>query len=144
MFAVGAVWIGVLWGLMAVSSNPVIVNRVQILSSVLVVSGTRDAAKPTVLIVDRVLKGDKPGDRLVVQDWPENCPAGKLVVPLQFTRNGTGFSVTHGEWPNPAADGKPHNQPDEVVVSRVPPLVYPETNEVIQQVEALVGQVNAL
>ncbi len=143
IFAIALIWIATLWGLMAVSANPVIVNRVQILSSPLIVSGTRDPAKPSVLIVDRVWKGDKPGARIVVQDWPAVCPTGKLIVPLQFARQGHGFSVTHGEWPNPPASGKPIDDPKDVVVAIVQPQVYPETDEVIHQLEALVGPVDA-
>lgn len=143
IFTIGFAWIATLWGLMAVSANPVIVNRVQILSSPLIVTGTRDPKKPSVLVIERVWKGEKPADRLVVHDWPAVCPTGKLVVPLQFAANGNGFSVTHGEWPNPPAAGKPINDPKDVVVSIVQPLVYPETDEVIQQVQALVGPVDA-
>ncbi len=143
VFGVGAVWIATLWGLMAVSANPVIVNRVQVVSSALIVSGTRDPAKPAVLIIDRIWKGDKPGDRIVVHDWPAVCPTGKLVVPLQFRANGNGFSVTHGEWPNMPASGKPVDDPKEVVVSLVQPQVYPETEEVLRQLQALVGPAEA-
>lgn len=138
--AIGAVWIATLWGLMIASANPVVVNRVQILSSSLIVSGTRDPAKPAVLIIDRVWKGAKPADRIVVRDWPAICPSGKIVVPLQFARQGDGFSVTHGEWPNLPAAGKPIVDPQDVVVSNLQPLVYPDTEEVRQQLQDLVGK----
>lgn len=143
IFALGFAWVATLWGLMSVSANPVILNRVQILSSPLIVSGTRDPAKPAVLIIERVWKGDKPAERVLVHDWPAVCPTGKLVVPLQFRENGSGFSVTHGEWPNPPAAGKPVDDPAQVVVSIVQPQVYPETEEVLRQLQSLVGPVAA-
>lgn len=139
IFAVAAVWVATLWGLMVVSANPVILNRVQILSSPLIVSGTRDPAKPAVLNIDRVWKGEKPADTIVVHDWPDDCPTGKLVVPLQFARMGNGFSITHGEWPNFPASGKPVDDPKDVIVSTIPPTVYPETEDVIRQLQALLG-----
>lgn len=143
IFAIGFAWIATLWGLMAVSANPIIVNRVQILSAPLIVSGTRDPVKPSVLIIERVWKGEKPADRIVVQNWPAVCPTGKLVVPLQFVPKGNGFSVTHGEWPNPPATGQPVNDPRDVVISVIQPQVYPETDDVIRQLQALVGPVDA-
>jgi hypothetical protein len=133
VFAAGVVWIAVLAALVFTSSNPVVVNRAQVLSSSVIAIGHRDPQKPDEFVVTTVWQGAVPAERITVRDWPEICPDGEIVVPLLRIPN-QGFRVTQGELPNPPLRvGKP------VEAAMVRPLVYPATEEVLGQITSLVG-----
>lgn len=133
VFAAGAVWVAVLAALVFTSSNPVIVNRAQVLSSSVIAIGHRDANKPEEFVVTKVWQGVMPAERIIVRDWPEICPDGELVVPLLRVPD-EGFRVTHGELPNP-----PEKIGQPAAKSMIRPLVYPATAEVLDQLTSLVG-----
>jgi hypothetical protein len=130
---VGLVWCALLGTLVFTSSNPVVVNRAQVLASTVIVIGKRDPQKPGELLVNQVWLGDAPGERITVRDWPTVCPTGEIVVPL-IRRGDQPFRVTQGEVPNPPL--KPNQLPEAAIVQ---PLVYPATKEVLDQLTALVG-----
>lgn len=133
VIAAGLAWVLVLLVLVFASSNPVVVNRTQILSSSVIAVGHRDPAKPDVLVVSRLILGAVPEERVVVHGWPELCPAGEIVVPLMRIPN-EGLTVTQGELPNP-----PQKVGVEAVVAVVRPLVYPATQTVFDQITSLVA-----
>ncbi len=133
VLAAGAVWCAILWGLVFTSSNPVVVNRVQVLASDAIVVGHRDPQKPDELLVEKVWLGNTPEKRVAIRDWPTLCPTGSIVVPLQRLRE-RGFRVTQGELPNPPLN--PNQLPDPAMVQ---PLIYPATDSVLEQLTKLVG-----
>ena len=133
VFAAGLAWVLVLVGLVSTSSNPVIVNRTQILSSSVIVVGYRDPTNADELVISRVILGAVPDERLVVHGWPDLCPTGEIVVPLMRIPN-EGLTVTQGELPNP-----PQKVGTEAAIAVVRPLVYPATQAVFDQIDSLVA-----
>lgn len=133
VLAAGLAWVLVLLGLVFTSSNPVVVNRTQILSSSVIAVGHRDPSKPDELVISRVILGIVPEETVHVHGWPELCPPGEIVVPLMRMPT-EGLTVTQGELPNP-----PHKIGSEAALAVVRPLVYPATPSVFDQINSLVA-----
>jgi hypothetical protein len=130
-------WCLVLGGLVLTAANPIVVNRVQILHADAVVQGVWIPGDSPQIDVQTVWKGSVPLGRRRVSGWlPEQRIAGEVIVPVQQSADG-GLVVVGGELANPARDpmsGLPSAH------SKVRPVVYPVTDDVLRQLRALVGE----
>lgn len=129
----GVLWIAVLGWLVWTDSNPVIVNRTQILASPLVVQGTWVQAQPPRVQITRVWKGDLPREEVtIVGPTPVVIPSGSVLVPLTpADRTGATYQITHGELLNPTANHR------DGIRAFVQPLVYPFNPGTQAQLEQL-------
>lgn len=133
MATVAGAWCGVLALLTWYSANPVVVNPLQIQRSDLVVQGRWTDAAARTLRVECAWKAAAPGETITVKGVPGRVPLeGSLIVPLTRTADGS-WMVTQGILENPSA------HPDRVPSQRseVQPALYPATESVLEQLNAL-------
>lgn len=134
----GLAWVGVLAWLVLQSANPVVVNRVQIRHADVIVQGTWDAhPSPPQLTVERTWKGTLEAKTIRVRQ-PEGVNVSRRVI-VPLTRISPDlYEVTQGELTNPP---ELHPLPPgiEPVTSVVRPEVYPSTDDVARQIEALLS-----
>jgi len=134
VWLLAAAWCGVLAGLVTVSANPVVVNRVQMLHADVVAQGVWIPGPPAELDVQRTWKGTLAVGRIGVHGaLPEQTIAGEVIVPLSRRRDGQ-WQITGGVLSNPVQQADRDRLPE---ASEVRPLVYPATADVIRQIEAL-------
>lgn len=129
----GVLWIGVLSWLVWTDSNPVIVNRTQLLASPLVVQGTWVFEQPPRVQITRVWKGNLPRDEVtIVGPTPVVIPRGAVLVPLTpADRTNATFQITHGELLNPTSNLR------DGIRAHVQPQVYPWNPATQAQLEQL-------
>jgi hypothetical protein len=133
--AVALVWAGCLAALAVRSANPVVVNRVQVWHADSLVLGVWDA-KAARLTVERTWKSPVPADSIAIGTMPQQHPSGRIIVPV--TRlSSQQYEVTQGRLWNPPE--RPAASTEKPVESDVQPLVYPATDDVIRQIEALLS-----
>ncbi len=131
-------WVLFLAGLTWRTANPPVVNRVQIRNSEYILVGRWENRQEGRLEVVQELKRGVSLGVVTVTGLPERgLPAAKSWV-IPVTRFGGAYSVTHGQFLNsprqPQPDGKiPHWQID------VPPQCYPATDDVLEQILAVLA-----
>lgn len=130
-------WIAWLAGLAVETSNPVALNRAQILAADVIVEGRWLDAAHGRIAVERVWKRSSAPKEIVVRELPDlGIPKnGAVLLPLtQIGKNE--FRVTSGEVRNPAEFGGAELRR----VAHVQPLGYPATADAIRELEQLLQQ----
>jgi hypothetical protein len=140
---IGLAWVGLLaWFVFAwfvlQSANPVVVNRVQVQHADVIVQGLWQADSPPRLTVERTWKAKLDAQSVRVRQPEGISPSGRVIVPLTRISPDL-YEVTHGELANLPEHGLPP-QDAETVISLVRPQAYPDTGDVIRQIEALLSQ----
>lgn len=129
MLVVG--WAAWLAWLTLTTANPPVINRVQVLSSDLVLVGKWEDRAAGRLNVSRELKHGELTGIITIQAVPLvpkiSGPDGEWIVPVRRIR--TGYAVTSGKFANRPAGKQPAAAPE----IDVKPQVYPATPDVFEQ-----------
>lgn len=138
--ALGVLWLLVLGTLVVTSSNPTIVNRVQILKADVVAEANLLPGSPPRLEILRVWKGPIVGPEVTLAGrLPVSIPPNPVLIPLS-ARSATVFEVTQGTFRNlPAGIDRdpPPNPADLDRLSEIRPAIYPATPDVLEQLQQL-------
>lgn len=132
-------WLVALSLLVALTANPVMVNRTQIMGADIVVQGTWIAGTPPRIEITRVWKGSwEPKSIEVHGALPVSIPTGEVIVPLQASRPSkdepTTYRIAQGNLINsPLAE--PEDGSLAAVTAEIQPLIYPALPDVIRQLE---------
>ena len=132
---VTAVWLLALAGLAIFTANPITLNRHQIETAELVVTGRvvdRDTGE---VAVERTWKGTAPADQFRVRNLAETPAAAGDVYILPLTTARGGLVVTPAR--RRSADREAGRRPPD---AGGPSLIYPATPDALQQLQrALAG-----
>lgn len=138
-------WIAILGAMVWNSSNPVVVNRVQVLNADAIVEGSWQTGDPVQLEVSQVHKGElEPVVLELNGPYPLQIPAGPVIVPVTKIRTGAGhvkYQITQGKLPNfPSHSGSDIDRtrplPD-AYTSEVRPVVYPASKATMDQLQQI-------
>ena len=124
--AVAACWLLVLGGLALFTANPITLNVEQVRASEYVVTGRVAGEERSVLVVERQWKGAETPAELRVGNLSQTAirPGRSYLVPLSRTRSSA-LEVTETDLPEN------------------PPLVYPATEDAIEQLTAILSDDSA-
>lgn len=136
--AVALAWVVALAVLVACSANPVVVNRAQIWHADTIVLGAWDARDPSRLNVERTWKTPLAADSIAVSKAPTSRLHERMIVPVTRLAQNQ-FEVTQGVLLNPLERRPVGAKPKEPRHAEVQPLMYPATEDVIRQIEALLS-----
>jgi hypothetical protein len=140
--AVALAWIAALAVLVVQSANPVIVNRVQVWHADVIVLGVWQPGDPPQLSVERTWKTPLEAKSVGVRAARGVTTSGRAIVPLTRISRDL-YEVTQGELLNLPERRRTGDKTEEPEPSHVRPLVYPATDDVIAQLEALLSPASA-
>lgn len=132
-FGLMGAWIVFLAGLTWQTSNPPVVNAVQIHASTYVLVGHwADRALGRFEVADELKHGKSLGT-VTVRGVPEHGVPKSSAWVIPVVRNDDAFTVTQGRFMNRPREAASSEESRPWIV-QVPPLCYPATDDVLRQV----------